>query len=276
MNHQLITLSDMKNDTRFKEFHLYNDSSELQHVVASQLVDKIKDNNCADKKTVIILPVGPMDYKIVAHICNKEQVSCKNLVVINMDEFLDKDGRLISKDHPMSFRAYMDREFYDLLKDELKVPEQNRIFPDPENPGFIAEIIEKFGGVDLCIAGFGIDCHVAYNEPATEEELQGKKYSELTTRVVNITRETITQTAMSTGGNLDGIPKQAITVGMVEILGAGEIWMTFMRTWQPAVVRKALYGPIVPDVPASYLQNHPNIKVYMIQAVAEVPPLLPG
>lgn len=276
MNHQLITLDNMKNDTRFKELYLYDDVSKLQHAVARQLVDKIKDNNCADKKTVIILPVGPLDYKIVADICNKEHVSCKNLMVINMDEYLEKDGGLISKDHPMSFRTYMDREFYDQLKDEFKVPEQNRIFPDPGNPNLIAEVIEKFGGVDLCIAGFGIDCHVAYNEPLTEEELQGKNYSELTTRVVNLTRETITQAAMSTGGNLDGIPKQAITVGMAEILGVRELWLTFMRTWQPAVVRKALYGPIVSDVPASYLQNHPNIKVHMIQAVVEVPPLLPG
>lgn len=276
MNNQLVTLDQMKSDTRFKELQVYANVPSLQNSVARALVDKIKRHNQLGKATIIILPVGPMDYKLVADLCNEENISCNNLVVINMDEFLDNSGQLISVNHPMSFRSYMNREFYGLLREELAVPEKNRVFPDPNSPNLILEKIEELGGVDLCIAGFGIDCHVAYNEPVSEDELGDKEYDQLTTRTVSLTRETITQTAMSTGGNIDGIPKQAVTVGMAEILSSREIWLTFMRSWQPAVMRKALYGPITPAVPASYVQKHSNLKVYMIEAVAEIPPLLPG
>jgi hypothetical protein len=44
-----------------------------------------------------------------------------------------------------------------------------------------------------------------------------------------------------------------------------------MRTWQPAVARRALYGPVTPAFPASYVQTHPDVAVTMVAYVAEAP-----
>ncbi|BCV22260.1 hypothetical protein hamaS1_23290 [Moorella sp. Hama-1] len=63
---------------------------------------------------------------------------------------------------------------------------------------------------------------------------------------------------------------------MKEILKARVIHLCFMRTWHTVIARKALYGPITPTCPASYLQMHPNLRVIMIEAVAAKPELIPG
>jgi glucosamine-6-phosphate deaminase len=43
---------------------------------------------------VFIVPVGPVgQFDLWAERCNRERVSLRDLVVINMDEYLEADGR---------------------------------------------------------------------------------------------------------------------------------------------------------------------------------------
>jgi len=275
-NPELVTREEIINDPRFKAVTIVPGVKDLHKVIARDLADKIKSNNAKDKGTTAILPVSPLDYTILAEICNKENISCNNFVIINMDEFVTKDGNLISRDHPLSFGDYMNRNFYDLLKDELKVPKKNRFLPNPHDLEEIQRVIDARGGVDVCYGGFGISGHVAYNEPCTQEELGDIEYDTLPTRIVNLVCASRTQVAMSTGGNLDAVPRKAITIGMKELMQAREMHIIAMRSWQPAVFRKAMYGPITPLYPASYLQKHNNLKVTIIEKVAELPELLPA
>lgn len=68
------------------------------------MVTKLKGNNKKGVLTSFILPVGPKgQYKRFARICNMEKISCKNLITINMDEYLDDNGNYISEDHPPEF-----------------------------------------------------------------------------------------------------------------------------------------------------------------------------
>ena len=58
------------------------------------------------------------------------------------------------------------------------MPEDQRVFPDPNHPEYISELIEKLGGVDICFGGIGINGHVAFNEAdpsLTNEEFLAQK-----------------------------------------------------------------------------------------------------
>jgi len=275
-NSQLITKEEIINDHRFKAVNIVPNVKDLHMFIARDLADKIKVNNSQGQGTTAILPVSPLDYTILANICNEENISCKDFVIINMDEFITEDGNLISKNHPLSFSEYMDRSLYNLLKDDLKIPVENRIMPNPHDLGEIQRIIDWRGKVDVCYGGFGISGHVAYNEPCSQEELGDVEYDTLPTRIVNLVCASRTQVAMSTGGNLEAVPKKAITIGMKELMQAKEMHIIAMRSWQPAVFRKAMYGPITPLYPASYLQRHTNLKATIIEAVAELPQLIPA
>jgi 6-phosphogluconolactonase/glucosamine-6-phosphate isomerase/deaminase len=43
------------------------------------------------------------------------------------------------------------------------------------------------------------------------------------------------------------------------------------RTWQCAIVRKLLHGPVTPTVPASLLQDHPDARVVAADVVTDMP-----
>ena len=58
---------------------------------------------------------------------------------------------------------------------------------------------------------------------------------------------------------------------MKQILASRALRVYLNRPWQRAVVRKMLYGPVMPGFPASVVQRHPDAAVMMTSEVAERP-----
>ena len=82
-----------------------------------------------------------------------------------MDEYLDDDNNFIAKNHPLSFRGFMENNFFKLLDHELSVKKTNIFFPDPKDFNQIEKLINEIGEVDICFGGIGINGHIAFNEP---------------------------------------------------------------------------------------------------------------
>ena len=271
----LIPPEEFKQRRPSMSFHIVETLEDLNEYFAQELADLLRDNNSRGEMTKVILPVGPLDYKPLARLCNEEGISCRNLVIFMMDEYCYEDGTAIPLDHPLSFRAFMEREFLSLLDEDKRVPPDQIIFPDPQDPGLSARKMAEFGGVDVCYGGFGINGHFAFNEPPEPgEEADAEAVRNSTTRVLNLSRESITQMALGgTGGNLELVPPKAVTLGMKELLSAREIHLYFMRTWHAGVMRRALFGPITPSYPASLVQTHPRVTVIMTSYAAAIPTL---
>lgn len=243
------------------------------HDFARVLLNEVK-NNKAKKKTVIVLPVGPTEvYPKIVRMINLEKINCNNLIVINMDEYCNYAGNdYIPYSHDLSFRRFMDENFYSKINPELNIKRENRIFPDPKDLEAMVKKIEQLGGIDICIGSLGFTGHIAFNEPPeSEENISVEEFKNLTTRVVDLTRETIVQSALKVGGNIDIIPKKAVTLGMKEILSAKKIFIYLMRDWQAAILRKSIHGPITPKVPGSLLQKHPCVNVVASFNAAKIP-----
>jgi len=237
----------------------------------------IRENNTMGRRTAVILPVGPFDYRCAAQWLNREQISCARLITFNMDEYCDQHGCMIPPDHPLSFRAYMRRNFYEVLEPSLRPRPENMVFPDPERPGEFGARISHEGGVEACYGGFGIDGHFAFNMPPWPDEPQDDSYFDLPTRLVRLTPETRTQSALGcAAGDIASIPPMAVTIGMKEIMQAARMRVYLMRPWQSPVMRRVLYGPVTPRYPASVLQRHPDLAVTMVEYVAALPRITPG
>ena len=104
------------------------------------------------------------------------------------------------------------------------------------------------------------------------ESISLAEFRALPTRVVRLSRETITINAVAAaGGNLDRIPKLAVTVGMRQILESRKVRIYMNREWQAAIVRKVLHGPVTPAVPASLLQAHRDVRFTIAAYVARLP-----
>jgi glucosamine-6-phosphate deaminase len=240
---------------------------ELYQRMATDVVEEVRRNNGRSRRTVLILPVGPIEhYERLVQMVNREKLSLRSVTVLNMDEYLASPTEYIAKNYALSFRGFMEREFYGKIDPSLAVPEDQRIFPEPGREGRMLRIIEDLGGVDLCQGGFGINGHIAFNEPP-QETVTVEAFREYRTRVLPVSRETRIVNSMKIGGCYELMPGWCISIGMKEILSARKLRFYLNRTWQWGVLRKVLFGPVTPSVPASYLQEHADARIV---AAAEV------
>ena len=91
--------------------------------------------------------------------------------------------------------------------------------------------IEETGGINVVFGGFGLNGHLAFNDPPDKEnECTVQNVRNSTTRVVHLSRETISQNALGgTRGLLELVPPIAVTIGMQEMLAADEIHLYLLR-----------------------------------------------
>lgn len=239
------------------------ESEEVFAKMAKEMVDIIKEKNAKNEATVFICPVGPVgQYPFFVQMVNEQKVSLRNVWFINMDEYLNDDDTYIAESSPLSFHGFMNRNVYTKIDPELLMPVEQRIFPDPKDPEFIARTIEKLGGVDVCFGGIGINGHVAFNE--AQDELTPEEFAELPTRVLEISRETRVANAIGDlSGAIDAMPKKCVTIGMKQILGARKIRLGVFRDWHRSVIRQAAYGEVSAHFPVTLLQRHEDAVIYV-------------
>ena len=249
------------------------DMASVAQDMAGAMFDEIRGAAQQGKPAMLIVPVGPVDeYPLLADMINRERLDCRDVVLINMDEYLTDRDEPVDPGHPLSFAGYMQRLFYGRLDPELAPRPENRVFPDPRRCDDIQNLIEKRGGVDACFGGIGINGHIAFNEPPEPgEDVSNESFARLPTRVLSLTRETRTINSVTVGGEIAVIPKRAVTVGMKECLGAKRMRFYCNRPWQSAVLRRALHGPITSACPASYLRTHADAEIAVADYVAAKP-----
>jgi glucosamine-6-phosphate deaminase len=249
------------------------DMGSIARDMAQVMLDVIHDAASGGRRATLIVPVGPVDqFPILAEMVNRQRVDLRDVCLINMDEYLTDDDRPIDPSHPLSFRGFMNRLFYDRLEPALAPRMEHRVFPDPQNPAAIRQLIDQRGGVDACFGGIGINGHIAFNEPPEPgAEISGEDFAKLPTRVLSLTRETRTINSVTVGGEIAVIPHRAVTVGMKECLAARKMRFYCNRPWQSAVVRRVLHGPITPACPASLLRTHQDATITVADYVAAKP-----
>ena len=255
-------LEKAKIPTRVKE-----SEEALYEEMAQIMVDTIVKNN--GKQTVIICPVGPIGhYPIFAEKVNKLRLSLKNCWFINMDEYLDDDNNSIAYEHPLGFKGTMDRMLYSRVDEELLMPEEQRIFPEPGKEKEIDALFESFEKVDLCLTSVGINGHIAFNEPSFDD-ITDEQFGQVGTRCLDIAPQTIAINGSGKfAGALDIFPKRCITLGMKQLLSAEVLKIYMFRDWHWGIMRKITLLPYSKEAPASYLQTHPNAEMVITEALA--------
>jgi glucosamine-6-phosphate deaminase len=249
------------------------DQHDIAQDMASAILNVICECHAAGRAATLIVPVGPVDqFPILANLINKDRVDCRDVVLINMDEYLGDDDGWVPLEYPLSFRSFMNRKFYDLLDAALAPRPENRVFPDPCDLAAIGRLIDRRVGVDACFGGIGINGHIAFNEPPEPgESVPVEEFAQRPTRVLTLARETRTINSVTVGGDISVIPSRAVTIGMKEILASRQLRFYCNRMWQRGVVRRVLHGQISPECPASLLRLHSDVELTLANYVAEPP-----
>lgn len=258
---KLLRNKKIKINVLDNKFDIYND-------IARVMANTLKENNKKGKITSFILPVGPRgQYKRFARLCNIEQISCKNLISINMDEFLDEDGNYVPKSSPFSFRNFMEKNLFTQLDDKLKLKPENIYFPNPDNLKKLEDLIKELGGADICFSGVGINGHIAFNEP--RDDIQIDDFLNLRTRVLEVSRDTILMTSLKYNGYIDIIPTKCITIGMKEIMASKKINIYLEHKHQSAALSKIVFGKSTTTFPITLVNKNSNTELFITKDVLE-------
>ena len=150
------------------------------------------------------------------------------------------------------------------------MPPEQRVYPNPADPGYVDRLIEELGGVDIAFGGIGINGHLAFNE--SREDMTAEEFAAQGTRALSLNPETRTANAIGDRcGAIDAMPHRAVTIGIKQILGARKVRLGVFREWHRSVVRQAAYGEVTAHFPASLLQNHPDAIIFTNSLAAGQP-----
>lgn len=255
------------------KFRTCGGMADIANDMARVMLELIEAARSEGRGATLIVPVGPVDqFPVLAETINQNRCDCRDVMLINMDEYLTPDDRWVDLDHPLSFRGFMNRKFYDRIEPALAPRTENRVFPDPSDAEAIQRAIDCRGGVDACFGGIGINGHIAFNEPPEPgESMSVEDFAAFPTRVLTLSRETRTINSVTVGGEISIVPRRAITVGMKEILASRRLRFYCNRPWQRAVIRRVLHGPLTSACPASLLRTHADAELVVAEYVAERP-----
>lgn len=267
---QLVNHPDLK-----VPFRLVSNSAEMGEVMARDFINDIKAANAEGKTITAIVPCGPKCwYQPFARIVNHEKVTLRHMTVFHMDECLNWEGKLLPKNHPYNFRAFMEKYFYADILPELAVPTGQRYFPTPASMDTIKAKIEE-ADIDITLGGWGQDGHIAYNQarrhPFSKLTIEQLRNSEL--RVQDNNLDTIIALAQrSFGSAYQFVPPMSITLGLKECLSAKKIRL-FSDTgaWKQTALRVALFSKETVEYPITLLQTHPDALITATNETASHP-----
>jgi glucosamine-6-phosphate deaminase len=197
-------------------------------------------------------PLGT--YAELAARVHRAGLDTARLRVFQLDEYLG-----IAPGDRRSLSGWMDRA----VLGPLAIPDANvvRLPSDATDPDAACRAydaaVAAAGGIDLAVLGLGPNGHVGFNEPPVGPAAP--------TRVVDLTDASVASNARYWGGS-DQVPRRALTAGMTVLLGARHTLLLVSGAHKREILRRAIEGPVTPDVPASYLQRAANAAVVADEA----------
>ena len=182
------------------------------------------------------------------------EISFKDASSFNLDEYVGLDGT-----HDQSYRYFMDHNLFDHIdidKSRTRVPSGI----DVSDPAAYDKEIEAAGGVDLQL-GIGNNGHIGFNEPGTP-------FGSLT-HIVELTEST-REANKRFFKSIDEVPTHAVTMGVKTVMQARSIILMAIGPAKAPIMKEMLQGPVTENVPASVLQLHPDVTVYMDYEAAKL------
>jgi glucosamine-6-phosphate deaminase len=156
-----------------------------------------------------------------------------------------------------SYRAYLARELHGIRFGA--VHEIDGAAADPESECARYQTLLDEGPIDLVVLGLGRDGHVAFDEPGS-----GVAAGVRRVRLTEVTRTD----AIYDFGELQKVPREALTVGLRTLVGARELLMLVSGQAKAKALRAMLEGEQGPACPASLLRDHPRLTVICDTAAA--------
>ena len=190
------------------------------------------------------------------------RVAQRSLSLARAQAFMLDEYVGLPADHPQRYRNVIRDEFVDKVDiDPANVHGPDGLAADLESACEAYErAIADAGGVDLQILGIGTDGHIAFNEPGSSLASR--------TRIKTLTSQTRRDNARFFEGNIEAVPQHCLTQGIGTILEARHIVLVASGRRKAEAVHQLVEGPVSAMWPATALQLHPHVTVFLDTAAA--------
>ena len=217
-------------------------SKRVADIIAAQLM--LKPNSVLGLATGST-PVGA--YQRLIELAKAGVIDFSNVSTVNLDEYLGLPGS-----NDQSYAYFMREKLFSHVNiDPAKVNIPDGTAPDPKAEARrYDQLIQNLGGIDLQLLGIGRNGHIGFNEPA--DSFQND------THVVDLTESTILANQRFFA-HAEEVPRQAITMGIGSIVRAKRVVMAASGKDKAEAIREAFTGPVIPQMPSSILQLHPDV-----------------
>ena len=233
--------------------HIFNNAEEIGKAVANLIVEQV--NEKPDSVLGFATGASPVPtYKSLIKAYNKGKVSFKDITTFNLDEYCD-----LPRDDKNSYYTFM----HENLFNHIDVKEENVNFLNGNAEDAEAECMRyddliTENKIDIQLLGVGRNGHIGFNEPSNKFTKGSFK--------VRLTQSTID--ANSVYFDEDAMPHYALTMGTVSIMKSKQIILIATGRGKSDAIDGLVNGDITPACPASVLQLHPNVHIFLDKAAA--------
>jgi glucosamine-6-phosphate deaminase len=240
------------------DIRVFATPGETARALAERLATAVR----AKPDIVLGLPTGrsPVStYRELQRMHAAGEVDFARARTFNLDEFAGIDAT-----HPGSFRHFMDEHLFrgiDLPASNIHFLNGAAADLDLECRRYEAAI-DAVGGIDLQLLGIGSNGHIGFNEPA--DELVAS------THRVSLHEVTRRDNAALFDGDTAHVPREALSMGLATILKAAVIALIATGERKATCVQRTVRGPLTTRLPASFLQTHRHVELFLDRAAASL------
>ena len=240
---------------------IYDESEEASVMVAGEIATVIREKEHLGQHCVLGLPTGSSPIGVYAELVRmhrEEGLSFRHVITFNLDEYYPMGQVSVHSYHQYMFNHLF--RHIDILPENIHIPQGDRPFGEVyQLCRDYDKAIKAAGGIDIQLLGIGRTGHIGFNEPG----------SQLSSKTRMIVLDTTTkQDAARDFGGITKVPQRAITMGIDNIMNARKVILLGFGEAKANILQKTIEGPITEQVPASYLQQHANAKIYIDIAAA--------
>ena len=229
-------------------------AEQVSRWAARYIVDRINKFKPTEERPFVLgLPTGgtPLaTYKELIKLYQAGEVSFKNVVSFNMDEYVG-----LPQEHPESYHSFMYNNFFnhvDKQEKNINILNGNTDDHDAECRRY-EEKIKSYGKINLFMGGVGVDGHIAFNEPASSLSSR--------TRIKTLTEDTLIANSRFFDNDVNKVPKYALTVGVATLLDAEEVMLLITGHNKALALQACVEGAVNHLWTVSALQLHRHALV---------------
>jgi len=230
---------------------IFDNKRELGQAAADDAASIIQQAIADREAAYVIAATGASQFEFLDALV-KKKIDWSKVVFFHLDEYVD-----LPEAHPASFRRYLKERIINQVQPRLFHLINGEADNVQEECRRVGELLSR-QTIDVAFVGIGENGHLAFNDPPADFETNE---SYLVVDLDDACRQQ--QVGEGWFRSIEEVPTQAISMSIKQILKSRNILCIVPDQRKADAVKASVESEVSPMRPASILQNHPSVTLYL-------------